>query len=128
MEGAVEAVLGDVLHHAVGDEVPDRFTAPGALPALARGDRQCRYLHHRDAVASHLPGYFREEGMQRRDFQFGSRRAGPPACDKNGGLIDDFYIKELPGQIHVLNAPSPAATSSLSIGKTIAELAVKHLS
>jgi hypothetical protein len=43
------------------------------------------HVHHRDAVASHLPGYFREEGMQRRHFQFGSRRAGPPACDKNGG-------------------------------------------
>jgi L-2-hydroxyglutarate oxidase len=50
------------------------------------------------------------------------------ACDKEGGLIDDFYIRELPGQIHVLNAPSPAATSSLSIGKSIAELAMKQLS
>ena len=36
-------------------------------------------------------------------------------------------IKELPGQIHVLNAPSPAATSSLAIGKKIAELAVGQL-
>lgn len=49
------------------------------------------------------------------------------ACDKNGGLIDDFYIKEDEGCIHVLNAPSPAATSSLSIGSTICELALKRL-
>jgi L-2-hydroxyglutarate oxidase len=49
------------------------------------------------------------------------------ACDKDGGLIDDFYIKELPGQVHVLNAPSPAATSSLAIGKSISELALKQL-
>lgn len=49
------------------------------------------------------------------------------ACDRNGGLIDDFYIREAEGCIHVLNAPSPAATSSLSIGKTISELVLKRL-
>jgi L-2-hydroxyglutarate oxidase len=49
------------------------------------------------------------------------------ACSKDGGLIDDFYIKEDTGCIHVLNAPSPAATSSLSIGQTISELALKRL-
>lgn len=49
------------------------------------------------------------------------------ACDKHGGLIDDFYISEGDGCIHVLNAPSPAATSSLSIGKSISELALKRL-
>lgn len=48
------------------------------------------------------------------------------ACDRAGGLLDDFKIIEKHNAIHVLNAPSPAATSSLSIGKTIAELAVKQ--
>lgn len=42
------------------------------------------------------------------------------AVDKSGNLIDDFRIEEAPGAIHVLNAPSPAATSSLMIGKFIA--------
>jgi L-2-hydroxyglutarate oxidase len=44
------------------------------------------------------------------------------ACDRTGGLLDDFKIIEKPGAIHVVNAPSPAATSSLAIGKTIADL------
>lgn len=48
------------------------------------------------------------------------------ACDRSGGLLDDFKIIERANAIHVLNAPSPAATSSLSIGKTIASLAVKQ--
>lgn len=48
------------------------------------------------------------------------------ACDKFGGLIDDFKIIESSGAIHILNAPSPAATSSLSIGKTIAGMALKE--
>lgn len=49
------------------------------------------------------------------------------ACDKFGGLIDDFKIIEEARAIHILNAPSPAATSSLSIGKTIAEMAAKRI-
>lgn len=49
------------------------------------------------------------------------------ACDKFGGLLDDFKIIEESNAIHILNAPSPAATSSLSIGKTIANMALKRL-
>ena len=45
------------------------------------------------------------------------------AVDRNGNLIDDFRIEEAPGAIHVLNAPSPAATSSLMIGKFVASKA-----
>lgn len=50
------------------------------------------------------------------------------ACDKFGGLIDDFKIVEESNAIHILNAPSPAATSSLSIGSTIAGMALKETS
>lgn len=48
------------------------------------------------------------------------------ACDRTGGLLDDFKIIEREHAIHVLNAPSPAATSSLSIGKTVANLWLKN--
>lgn len=48
------------------------------------------------------------------------------ACDRTGGLLDDFKIIEKERAIHILNAPSPAATSSLSIGSTIAQLTLKH--
>ncbi len=43
------------------------------------------------------------------------------ACDASGALLDDFLIRELPGQVHILNAPSPAATSSLAIGEAVAD-------
>ncbi len=42
------------------------------------------------------------------------------ACSITGGLLDDFYIEKGKRIIHVLNAPSPAATASLAIGETIA--------
>ncbi len=47
------------------------------------------------------------------------------ALAPNGELVDDFRIVEAEHMIHVLNAPSPAATASISIGKTIASMAVK---
>jgi (S)-2-hydroxyglutarate dehydrogenase len=49
------------------------------------------------------------------------------ACDRTGGLVDDFLILEEKQVINVCNAPSPAATSSLSIGESVAEIALKKL-
>ncbi|HEX7433385.1 MAG TPA: L-2-hydroxyglutarate oxidase [Anaerolineaceae bacterium] len=48
------------------------------------------------------------------------------ALTPNGELLDDFCIVEAAHMIHVLNAPSPAATASISIGKTIASMAIKN--
>lgn len=41
-----------------------------------------------------------------------------------GKMVDDFLIEERPRMIHILNAPSPAATASLSIGQTVASRAI----
>ena len=49
------------------------------------------------------------------------------ALEPDGKLVDDFRIIEAEKMIHVLNAPSPAATASLSIGRTIAEKVIKSL-
>ncbi len=48
------------------------------------------------------------------------------ACDRTGGLLDDFSIHESKFSINVLNAPSPAATSALSIGGTVADMVRKR--
>jgi L-2-hydroxyglutarate oxidase len=42
------------------------------------------------------------------------------ALRPDGTLEDDFLIVQRAGAIHVCNAPSPAATASLEIGKTVA--------
>jgi len=47
------------------------------------------------------------------------------AVSPDGALVDDFKITETANAIHVLNAPSPAATASLAIGRHIATLAGK---
>lgn len=43
------------------------------------------------------------------------------AMDPSGRLLDDFAVVEAERMVHVLNAPSPAATASIRIGETIAE-------
>ncbi len=48
------------------------------------------------------------------------------ALEPDGNLADDFRIVQADRMVHVLNAPSPAATASISIGKTIAEMAIKN--
>jgi L-2-hydroxyglutarate oxidase len=43
------------------------------------------------------------------------------ALRRDGGLVDDFLVQAAGRQVHVLNAPSPAATASLEIAKHIVE-------
>lgn len=43
------------------------------------------------------------------------------AVDREGRPLLDFRFAEAPGQLHVLNAPSPGATASLAIGEHLAE-------
>jgi len=65
--------------------------------------------------------------LTENDLEPGGAGVRAQACDKNGGLIDDFLILENEFAVNVCNAPSPAATSSLSIGKTVAERVLKRL-
>jgi L-2-hydroxyglutarate oxidase len=49
------------------------------------------------------------------------------SCDYQGNLIDDFDIRKDGNIINVCNAPSPAATASLAIGRYISDIAIKTL-
>jgi L-2-hydroxyglutarate oxidase LhgO len=50
------------------------------------------------------------------------------AIAPDGTLLDDFAIVETDRMVHVVNAPSPAATASLAIGRHIAGLVDARLS
>jgi L-2-hydroxyglutarate oxidase len=53
------------------------------------------------------------------DLQPGGAGVRAQAVDRRGTLMDDFVFESVPGSLHVLNAPSPAATSSLAIAEDI---------
>ena len=49
------------------------------------------------------------------------------ALDRNGNLVDDYVVMQQERIIHLLNAPSPAATSCLSIGEFMKEISTSRL-
>ena len=64
--------------------------------------------------------------IQLDDIEVGGAGVRAQALERDGKLVDDFRIIEAERMVHVLNAPSPAATASLSIGKTISEMVIKR--
>jgi L-2-hydroxyglutarate oxidase len=63
--------------------------------------------------------------LEDEDVAPGGAGVRAQAVTPDGGLVDDFRIVADADAIHVLNAPSPAATASLAIGRHIAGLAVQ---
>ena len=66
--------------------------------------------------------------VQKSDLDSGGSGVRAQAIGTDGTMIDDFAIEVADKSIHVLNAPSPGATSSLVIGKYIANLAIEQIS
>jgi len=57
------------------------------------------------------------------DVRRGGAGVRAQAMGRDGRLFDDFVIRDSERALHVLNAPSPAATASLAIGRYLADLA-----
>jgi len=123
---------------------------PNAVPALAREGYDWRTVSPRDLAgtlswsgtwrlgARHWRSETAElrRSLSKRAFTAGVRRLLPDctgadllrapagvraqAVARDGSLLDDFALAEAPRTVHVLNAPSPAATASLPIGREIA--------
>jgi (S)-2-hydroxyglutarate dehydrogenase len=55
------------------------------------------------------------------DLETGGAGVRAQAMLPDGKLVEDFHFEEARGILHVVNAPSPAATASLAIGKKISE-------
>lgn len=130
---------------------------PNAVLALARHGYSWRDISPRDlAETLTFPGFWRLIGrhwrmgmgemrrsLSRRGFLRALRRLMPAlemghlrpggagvraqAVGRDGAMVDDFRIQQAPRMVHVLNAPSPAATASISIGRHIAGIARQSL-
>ena len=64
--------------------------------------------------------------LQMSDLVPGRSGVRAMALDGNGEMIDDFRIEYMENSIHVLNAPSPAATACLAIGDEVRIMAEQH--
>ena len=81
--------------------------------------------YSKKAFVTALQHLIPEIGMD--DLKRGGAGVRAMALGPHGELIDDFLILEQKRAINVCNAPSPAATSSLAIGETVTEKALKHI-
>jgi L-2-hydroxyglutarate oxidase len=64
--------------------------------------------------------------IRRDDITPGGAGVRAQALTPDGKLVDDFVFRGDSRMVHVLNAPSPAATASLSVGRSVAELACRE--
>ncbi len=124
---------------------------PNAAPALAREGYRRWSFSPRDAVAlAGYPGFWRlarrhwrsgaaeiRRALSRKAVAAAAARLVPEvrprdleragcgvraqAVERSGELVDDFRLLEGERALHVLNAPSPAATAALAIGRELAE-------
>jgi (S)-2-hydroxyglutarate dehydrogenase len=90
-----------------------RYWRPGAQEML-RSYSKTRFLR---ALQRLLPEVAAD------DLEPGGSGVRAQALDTEGRLLDDFAILKAPRSVHVLNAPSPAATSSLAVADHILEAA-----
>ena len=132
------------------------WAGPNAVLALARNGYRRRDLSIRDLAGTlFFPGFLRLAGNYLRtglaemwrdvskrafvrelqryvpDLRSDQLRFGPSgvraqALRRDGTLVDDFYLAGSGRVLHVLNAPSPAATASLAIGRVLTERAIEQ--
>ncbi len=108
----------------------DTFTYPGFLKLGAKymkmGLGEFYRSYYKKAFVRAVQRLIPE--IESKDIVPGGAGVRAQALEANGALVDDFKIVEAERMIHVLNAPSPAATASLSIGEKIAHMALQNFS
>lgn len=89
------------------------------------GVAEIRTTVSRRALARAAAEYVPE--LRAKDLEAGFAGVRAQALGRDGRLVDDFVISETERALHVRNAPSPAATSSLAIARMIADRAEERL-
>jgi L-2-hydroxyglutarate oxidase len=109
-------------------DLAEAASFPGAWRLLARHSRTAIGEYRRSLSKRVFVESLRRlvPGITPDDVVPGGAGVRAMAVDRDGNLVDDFRIDRAPRMIHVLNAPSPAATASLSIGQTVARMAAEQ--
>jgi (S)-2-hydroxyglutarate dehydrogenase len=65
--------------------------------------------------------------IRSEDLKTGGAGVRAQAVRRDGSLLDDFYFVQGENMLHVCNVPSPAATASLPIGRSVVDMAAQAL-
>jgi 2-hydroxyglutarate dehydrogenase len=105
------------------EDLLDTLAWPGTWKMLRRfwgtGATELRHAAQRSAFVRAAARFLPELRVGDVEPAFAGVRA--QALGKDGKLMDDFVFSQTERALHVRNAPSPAATSSLAIGRYIAD-------
>jgi (S)-2-hydroxyglutarate dehydrogenase len=104
-------------------ELAESLAYPGLWKFLARFPSLWSYEIYRSLSRAEFTRSLQKlvPEIRRSDLERGGSAVRAQAMTPDGSLIEDFHFEEGPGILHVINAPSPAATASLAIGQRIAE-------
>ncbi len=96
---------------------------PGLWKFLAKYPSMCGYEIHRSLSKAEFTRSLQKlvPEIQADDLEPGGAGVRAQAMLPEGKLIEDFHFEEAGGILHVINAPSPAATAALAIGAKISE-------
>jgi (S)-2-hydroxyglutarate dehydrogenase len=115
--------------HVRGRDVIDTAMWPGSWRMLARWWRtaagELRQALDRGAIVREAARYVPGLSLEDVEPAFAGVRA--QALGRDGSLIDDFVFSHTRGALHVRNAPSPGATSSLAIARHVVDVAQEGL-
>ncbi len=102
---------------------------PGLWKFLAKYPSMCGYEIRRSLSRAEFCRSLQKlvPGIQADDLEPGCAGVRAQAMLPDGRLVEDFHFEEDTGMLHVVNAPSPAATASLAIGAKIAGIVLTRL-
>jgi len=106
-------------------DVRSTLTWPGTYRMARKwwrtGAREMHHAARRPAMVLDAARYIPE--LKLEDVTTGPAGVRAQAVGRDGALIDDFVVTSTPKTLHVRNAPSPAATSSLALARLIVDRA-----
>ena len=102
---------------------------PGLWKFLAKYPSLCGYEIRRSLSKAEFTRSLQKlvPEIREDDLETGGAGVRAQAMTPDGKLVEDFHFEAAPGILHVVNAPSPAATASLAIGQTICQRVLSQL-
>ena len=110
-------------------DLAESLCFPGLWKFLAKYPSMCGYEIRRSFSKAEFTRSLQKlvPEIRAEDLAPGGAGVRAQAMLPEGKLVDDFHFEEARGMLHVINAPSPAATASLAIGQKISEKVLTHL-
>jgi len=110
-------------------DLAESLCFPGLWRFLAQYPSMCGYEIRRSLSRTEFCRSLQKlvPEIRREDLETGGAGVRAQAMLPDGKLVEDFHFEEGHGILHVLNAPSPAATASLAIGAQILEKVLTRL-